>query len=77
MIGKSMNKNTLTALLMMALTGCMIDEPDLTSEYEATPYERCLVAYKGTQKVKECRELTRARISDADFKYDSINKGNK
>jgi hypothetical protein len=29
-------------------------EPDLTSEYSATPFERCERAYRGTEKVREC-----------------------
>ena len=59
-------KHILIAALLINLTGCMIDEPDLTSEFEATPYEKCRNHYKGTEKVEECPAL-RLRISDAEF----------
>ena len=32
-------------------------EPDLTSEYSITPYERCMAAYKGSNRESECMYL--------------------
>ncbi len=31
-------------------------EPNIASLYPVSKYDRCIVAYKGTEKVKECRE---------------------
>ena len=31
-------------------------EPDLTSEYAVTPFERCIQAYKGSDNIHKCNK---------------------
>jgi len=42
----------LIALSLVSLIGCA--EPDLSSAYAMTPYDRCMEAHEGTAAASQC-----------------------
>jgi hypothetical protein len=49
-------KFILTLFVLIAILSTMDAEPSLGGEYKATPFERCVEAYSGSDNIKQCEE---------------------